>query len=329
MVLKRISPPLCSVFWRETDRLSPSLPRMIHSRPSAQPTISPRCGASARAHWWWRAHYRRDHTVRAPRVCHPPSSPWLENPSPPPPASKAQIPSRSVDPAAPPRLLAPSPPPSPVDPPAPLSLRLRLGRASTHHRLWTPLLWLHLVALFHRLRWAPSSCQLHLGPQSLRLRRGSPDLRLGRQSPWLHTGPPDTRHPPGSLALRLHLGLLLHLFRRRWLATWSRRPFLLHGSSLHRLHRGLSSWLWPGSYLAPPVLAPSCCHPGFSLRRPPPGYPSSSWASSQAPTYASLSCCRRRVDMPSRRGVKCQVWTCLIMCFSSCFALFGLVPVLV
>ncbi len=50
-------------------------------------------------------------TVRAPLVCHPPSSPWLEKPLP--------LPPDSVDPAAPPRLLAPSPPPSPVDPSAP------------------------------------------------------------------------------------------------------------------------------------------------------------------------------------------------------------------
>ncbi len=39
--------------------------------------------------------------VRAPRFCHPPSSPWLENPSPPPPASEARTPPRTVDPAAP------------------------------------------------------------------------------------------------------------------------------------------------------------------------------------------------------------------------------------
>ncbi len=50
-------------------------------------------------------------TVRAPLVCHPPSSPWLEKPLP--------LPPDSVDPAAPPRLLAPSPPPSPIGPSAP------------------------------------------------------------------------------------------------------------------------------------------------------------------------------------------------------------------
>ncbi len=154
-----------------------------------------------------------------------------------------------------------------------VSLRLRLGRASTRHRLWIPLLWLRLVAPSHRLCWAPFSRQLHLGPQSLRLRRGSPDLRLrlGRQSPWLHPGPPDPLHPPGSLALRLHLGLLHHLLRRRWSAPWSRRPSLLHGSSLRRLHRGPSSWLWPGSCCAPPAPGPSCLFPGSSLLRRLPG----------------------------------------------------------
>ncbi len=57
--------------------------------------------------------------VRAPWVCHPPASPGLEYPSPPPPASSAWTPPQPVDQAAPPRLLAPLPPPSPVDPPAP------------------------------------------------------------------------------------------------------------------------------------------------------------------------------------------------------------------
>ncbi len=177
---------------------------------------------------------------------------------------------------------------------APSSLRLRLGRASTRHRLRTPLLRLRLVAPSHRLRWAPSSLQLHLGPQSLRLRRGSPDLhlRLGRQSPRLHPGPPDPLHPPGSLALRLRFGLLHHLLRRRWSAPWSRRQSLLHGSSLRRLHRGPSSWLWPGSSCAPPAPGPSCLFPGSSLLRhlpglcqpAPPGCSSSSWASALVPT---------------------------------------------
>ncbi len=175
---------------------------------------------------------------------------------------------------APPRLLAPSPPPSPIDPPAPLGsliLRLRLGWASTRHRLGTPLLWLCRDALSHRFCWAPSSLQLHLGPQSLRLHRGSPDLRLSRQSPHLHLGPPDPWHPPGSLALHLRLRLLHHLLRRRWSAPWSRRPSLLHGSSLCWLHRGPSSWLWPGSSCAPPAPGSSCLFPGSTLLRHLPG----------------------------------------------------------
>ncbi|KAL0152317.1 hypothetical protein M9458_052040 [Cirrhinus mrigala] len=52
----------------------------------------------------------------------PPSSPsasWLEDPSPPPPASESWTLTRPFDPVAPPRLSAPSSPPSPVGPPAP------------------------------------------------------------------------------------------------------------------------------------------------------------------------------------------------------------------
>ncbi len=61
--------------------------------------------------------------VRAPQVCHPPSSPWLENPlsppPPPPPVSKPQTLPRPVDTAAPPLLLVPSFPPWPISPLAP------------------------------------------------------------------------------------------------------------------------------------------------------------------------------------------------------------------
>ncbi len=49
-----------------------------------------------------------------------------------------------------------------------------------------------------------------------------------RSPPW----PPDPPHHPGSSALYLHLGLLHHLLRQRWLAPWSYQLFLLHGSSL-------------------------------------------------------------------------------------------------
>ncbi|KAL0189207.1 hypothetical protein M9458_016306, partial [Cirrhinus mrigala] len=36
-------------------------------------------------------------------------------------------------------------------------------------------------------------------------------------------------------------------------------------ASLHRLLRGPSPWLWPGSRLAPPALGPFCLHLGSSL----------------------------------------------------------------
>ncbi len=95
------------------------------------------------------------------------------------------------------------------------------------------------------------------------------------------------QHPSGSFALRLRLGLL-----HRWSAPWSRWPFLIHGSSLRRLHRGSPLRLWPGSSLAPSVPSPSSLlHlPMDSVCRPPPGCLSSSWASSQIPTHSSLCC---------------------------------------
>ncbi len=108
-----------------------------------------------------------------------------------------------------------------------------------------------------------------LSPLSLRLHRGhlDPHLHLGHRRHLLCLGPPDPPRRPCSSALRLRLRLLLHLLRRRWPAPWSRRPSLLHGSSLRRLHCGPSSWLWPGSCGAPPAPGPSCLFPGSSLLR--------------------------------------------------------------
>ncbi len=64
MVIERISPPSWSGLWREMDH---HLPRgwslQIHSR--AQPTISPRYGASAWAHQWRRATSRYDQRASA------------------------------------------------------------------------------------------------------------------------------------------------------------------------------------------------------------------------------------------------------------------------
>ncbi len=48
-------------------------------------------------------------------------------------------------------------------------------------------------------------------------------------------------------------------------APWSHQPFLHHGSSLRQLQRGPPSWLWSGSCLAPPALAPACRLLGSSL----------------------------------------------------------------
>ncbi len=124
-----------------------------------------------------------------------------------------------------------------------------------------------------RLCQAPPSLWLHLGPLSLRLHRSLPDprLRLGRLSHLLRLGPPDPPHCPGSSALRLHLGLHLHLLRHRRSAPWSRQPFLHHISSLRWLHRGPPSWLRPGSRLVPPAPSPSCSLSGTSLRLIHPG----------------------------------------------------------
>ncbi|KAI2659445.1 Titin [Labeo rohita] len=211
--------------------------------------------------------------VGSPRVCQLPSASGLEDPSAPPPASESRTPPRPSDPAAPPRLSAPSSPPSPVGPPAPPGSLVPPAPP-----------WSVVVPPSPRDSTPPalprrsippallgSSLRHSLHPLSLRLRRGPPDLRLrlGRQSLGLRLGPPDPRCRPGSSALRLCLGLLRQLLRLCRSAPWSRQPFLHHGSSLHRLHRG-SSWLRSGSPSASPALGPSCFLPGSShLRRPP------------------------------------------------------------
>ncbi len=66
----------------------------------------------------------------------------------------------------------------------------------------------------------------------------NPHLRVGCRHHLFRLGPPDPPRRPCSLALRLCLKLLLHLLRHCWSAPWSRQPFLLHGSSLRRLHHG-------------------------------------------------------------------------------------------
>ncbi len=192
--------------------------------------------------------------VRAWRDCHPPALPWLEFPLISASSHEARTRPLPVDPPSPPWLLAPSSLSWPICPLALLGTLVPPAppcSASTNLRLGTSLLRLRLVPSSLWLRQAPSSPQLKLSPLSLRLHRGhlDPHLRLGRR-----------RH-------LLRLGLLLHLLRRRWPAPWSRRPSLLHGSSLHQLHRGPLSWLWPGSCSVPPAPGPSCLFPGSSLLR--------------------------------------------------------------
>ncbi len=121
----------------------------------------------------------------------------------------------------------------------------------------------------------PSQALLTLSPPSVGCKRRGSASRSGRQSPRLQPGPPDPRHPPGSLAL--HLRSSNHLLHRRWSAPWSQKPSRLHDSSLRRFHRGPSSRLWPGSCCSP---GPFCLFPGSSLCRPP-GLclPAPSWVS--------------------------------------------------
>ncbi|KAI2659097.1 Translation initiation factor IF-2 [Labeo rohita] len=162
-------------------------------------------------------------------LCHPPSSLWLENPSPPP---------RPIDPAAPPWLL---------------------GSALVWHR--------------------PSCASgLHSSGFTSSLR---PCCSGSITAFQIHaTG--------SSSALLILLVTLPHrLSVSAWgsfttcsptVGPWSPQPFLLHGSFLHQFHHGPSSWLWPGSRLAPPAPSPSCClpvsflrclHPGLLEIRPP------------------------------------------------------------
>ncbi len=149
------------------------------------------------------------------------------------------------------------------------SLRLRLGWVSTRHRLWTPFFWLCLVAMSHRLYWAPffppASPWSSVTPAPPRISASVARAFSSTLAPRIIGIPLSLVGYPSSTRL------LCHLFRHRQSAPWSRLPFLLHGSSLCRLHRGPSLWLGPGPSLAPPVPAPSCRHPGSFLLCCPPG----------------------------------------------------------
>ncbi|KAI2657387.1 Opioid growth factor receptor [Labeo rohita] len=211
--------------------------------------------------------------VGSPRVCQLPWASGLEDPSSPLPASESRTPPWPSDPAAPPRLSAPSSPSSPIGPPAP-----------PDSLVFSALPWSVVVppspqdsvppaAPRHSVPPAPKDSSLppaqppsSVAPAPPRT-SGSPDLRLrlGRQSLGLRLGPPDPRCRPGSSALRL--GLLRQRLRLHRSAPWSRQPFLHHGSSLRRLHRGSLSCLRSGSPSASPAPGPSCFLLGsFHLR---------------------------------------------------------------
>ncbi len=290
MVLERISPSLWSGFWRETnheDCLSPSTVPLSSPEGAPDPEFNPE---SPEAHKCPHPPTRSClllrcrlsaplptiNMVRAPRDCHPPTEPvgWSD---------EVQPEERSPQAMAGQR-------PTKAEP---------AGRGS-------PVELVHRHPSIHQLHRTPFSRQLHLGPQDLRI-SASVSRALGST-----LAPPDPQHPPGSLALRLRLGLLHHLLRHRWSAPWSRRPFLLHGFSLRQLYLGPSSWLWPGSCCAPPAPGPSCLLPGSSfLRRLSCLCPSSSsWASSLIPTCSPLCCSTARGRTFREGGDMSGLWTC-------------------
>ncbi len=154
--------------------------------------------------------------------------------------------------------------------------------------------------------------------------------------------PPDTPRRPGLSALRLRPGLLSHLLCHRKSAPWSRQPFLHHGSSLHRLHRGQSPWLGSGaspifscsgSTLAPPsviitltlssirssLAPPSVITSLDSVCCPPPGHPATSRTSSclSVPALRHLLSppSLRREVAPSGRGAICHTLLLFGLCF--------------
>ncbi|KAI2664008.1 Cell surface glycoprotein 1 [Labeo rohita] len=214
--------------------------------------------------------------VGSPRVCQLPSASGLEDPSSPPPASESRTPPRPSDPAAPPRLSAPSSPSSPVGPPAPPGSLVFPAPPWSVIVPPSPQDSAPPAAPRHSVPLAPKDSSLppaqppsSVAPAPLRT-SGSPPL------PWS----PEPRAPPwpfGSSVSPWIFGspsppqLLRQWLRLRRSAPWSRQPFLHHGSSLRRLHRGSSSWLRSGSLSASPAPVPSCFLLGSSHLRHPPG----------------------------------------------------------
>ncbi len=224
------------------------------------------------------------YAVRAPQDCHPPASLGLEYPSPPPPASEARTPPRPVDPFAPPWLLAPSSLPWPICPLAPPGFLVPLAPpwSGVDHPapLGTPLLRLHLIPP------APSGSSIPSSP---------PHTSVAPAPPRPSGSPPRSPAPSAS----------------PWATGSSLSPLLFGSPSPPRappppapppLVGPLESappwatvmavaWVPLGSFCSRSLLAP----PSFvaslvSVCRPPPGCPSSSRASSQAPTHPSLGC---------------------------------------
>ncbi|KAI2661132.1 Cell surface glycoprotein 1 [Labeo rohita] len=124
-------------------------------------------------------------------------------------------------------------------------------------------------------------------------------------SPVGPPAPPGSLPLPGSLALRLRLGLLHQRLRLRRSAPWSRQPFLHHGSSLRRLHRGSTSWLRSGSLYASPAPGSSCFLLGSSHLRHPPGL-----------CYVLLNCLSGHglLNSPIRHGLLNRPPTLLFFC---------------
>ncbi|KAI2655979.1 Muscle M-line assembly protein unc-89 [Labeo rohita] len=114
-------------------------------------------------------------------------------------------------------------------------------------------------SLISAVTW--QSLQLCLGLASTILHLGTPLLRL-RLVPLAPSGSDRLLHPFSSTFVLCYSGSTV---APRIHTSTIGQPFLLHGSSLCQLHRGPSSWLWPGSRLDSPVASPSCRLPGSSV----------------------------------------------------------------
>ncbi len=144
--------------------------------------------------------------------------------------------------------------------------------------------------------------------------------------PWY----PDPLHPPGSLALRLRLRLLRHLLCRRW----SPPGVGGHPSSMAPPSVSSTVGRHHGCGLGPAVLlllrvSSSLAPPSFiaslvSVCRPPPGCPSSSWASSLVharPSPLDFSTVRGRTFREG--GNMSGLWTVFVMFCTPCVPSFS------